>query len=200
MSFSQETMRLTTERLVLRDFTESDWRDVLAYQSDPRYLRYYPWTERTPGDVQDFVRMFVAQQQEQPRIKFQLAVVLKSEERLIGNCGIRMTEPGAQEADIGFELAPEQWGRGYATEAARAIVHFGFTELRLHRIWSWCIAENVGSARVLEKLGMRLEGRLREKEYFKGRCWDTLLFGLLDFEWQAQQPTVSTGRGAPQER
>ncbi|MBX0328846.1 GNAT family N-acetyltransferase [Oscillochloris sp. ZM17-4] len=51
--------------------------------------------------------------------------------------------------------------RGYATEAARAIVAFGFTELLLHRIWSWCIADNLGSARVLEKLGMRPEGRLR---------------------------------------
>jgi ribosomal-protein-alanine N-acetyltransferase len=56
------------------------------------------------------------------------------------------------------------WRQGLATEAARAIVAFGFTELRLHQIWSWCIAENVGSAGVLEKLGMQREGRLRENE------------------------------------
>jgi RimJ/RimL family protein N-acetyltransferase len=180
-------MNLTTDRLILREFDESDWPAVLAYQSDPRYLRYYHWTEQTPEGAQEFVAMFLAQQQQQPRLKFQLALVLKETGQLIGNCGIRLKEAETHEADIGYELSPEHWGRGYATEAAQTIVHFGFTELRLHRIWSWCIAENTASARVLQKLGMRLEGRLRENEYFKGRYWDTLLFGLLDHEWQAQQ-------------
>ena len=77
-------------------------------------------------------------------------------------------------------------GRGYATEAARAIVRFGFIKLCLHRIWSWCIAENAGSARVLAKVGMRLEGRLRDKEYFRGRWWDTLLYAMLEQEWREQ--------------
>jgi len=93
----------------------------------------------------------------------------------------------ALEGDIGYELSPKYWGYGYATEAARAIVEFGFTQLRLHRIWSWCIAENVGSARVLQKLGMQAEGRKRENEYFKGRWWDTLVFGMLDYEWKSHQ-------------
>lgn len=174
-------MEVTTERLILREFKQSDWPDVLAYQSDPLYLRYYHWTERTPEAVQEFVhqQMFLAQQQ--PRIKFQLAVVLKSSQQLIGNCGIRMKAADAHEGDIGYELSPKHWGCGYATEAARALVEFGFTQLRLHRIWSWCIAENVGSARVLQKLGMQAEGRKRENEYFKAvggircylACWIT---------------------------
>ena len=75
-------------------------------------------------------------------------------------------------------------GKGYATEATRSIVEFGFQELKLHRVSSWCIADNVASARVLEKVGLRQEGRLRENEYFKGRWWDTLLYGLLDSEWR----------------
>lgn len=188
-------MELTTERLILREFDEDDWPDVLAYQTDPLYLRYYEWTERTPEAVQEFVHMFLAQQREQPRTKFQLAVVLRSTGQLIGTCGIRMERADAHEADIGYELSPLHWGRGYATEAAGAIVKFGFGELGLHRIWSWCIADNAGSARVLEKLGMRLEGRLREKEYFKGRWWDTLLFAILDYEWRAQFTLGNAGMG-----
>ncbi len=180
-------MQLTTARLILREFSADDWPAVLAYQSDPRYLRYYAWTGRTPDEVQTFVRMFLDQQAEQPRLKFQLALTLKGDGQLIGNCGIRMRTPGAHEADIGYELNPAYWGQGYASEAARAMVAFGFTELRLHRIWSWCIADNVGSARVLEKLGMRLEGRLRENEFFKGRWWDTLMFAILEQEWQDKQ-------------
>lgn len=178
-------MELATERLILREIKYSDWPDVLAYQSDPLYLRYYDWTDRTPKAVQEFVQMFLAQQQEQPRTKFQLAITLKSGPQMIGNCGIRLKSGNALEGDIGYELSPEHWGRGYATEAARAVMAFGFTQLKLHRISSWCIAENVGSARVLQKLGMRQEGKLRENEFFKERWWDTLLFAILDYEWRS---------------
>jgi RimJ/RimL family protein N-acetyltransferase len=180
-------MQITTARLILREFKEDDWPDVLAYQSDPLYLRYYEWTDRTPEAVQEFVGMFLAHQQAQPRTKFQLAVTLKENKQLIGNCGIRMDSPDATEADIGYELAPQHWGKGYATEAARAMVEFGFTELRVHRIWSECVADNVGSAAVLRKVGMQPEGRLRDKQQYKGRWWDTLLFSILDYEWRATQ-------------
>ncbi len=179
-------MQLTTERLVLREFAEDDWPAVLTYQSDPRYLRYYAWTGRTEEEVRAFVRMFISHQEEQPRRKFQLAVTLRGDGRLIGNCGVR-TDPGRREGDIGYELDPRHWGRGYATEAARAILAFGFAELRLHRVWASCVAENAGSARVLEKLGMRREGHFREHEWMQGRWWDTFLYAILDHEWRARQ-------------
>ena len=180
-------MILTTERLILREFSESDWPGVLAYQRDPRYLRFYEWTGRTPEEVRSFVGLFVVQQQETPRTRFQVAITVKATGRLIGNCGIRHETADAREADIGYELDPAYWGRGYATEAMRAVVGWGFSEMRLHRISAWCIADNAGSVRVLEKLGMQREGRLREKLYFKGRWWDTLLYAILDQERQAPQ-------------
>jgi RimJ/RimL family protein N-acetyltransferase len=179
-------MVLTTERLVLRDFVESDWEAVLAYQQDPLYFRYYEWTSRTAEDVRHFLQRFLDQQKQDPRNKFQLAVILQSTGELIGNCGVRRDASDAHGGDIGYELNPRFWGKGYATEAARALLSFGFSEMQLHRIAAWCIAENTGSARVLEKLGMRQEGRLREHDYFKGRWWDVLLYGILHNEWQAQ--------------
>ena len=183
-------MILTTRRLVLREFEEEDWSAVLAYQSDSLYLRYYHWTQRTEQDVLEFVRMFIAHREEEPRTKFQLAITLASDGQLIGNCGIRMKTPGAQEADIGYELNPRYWGIGYATEAASELLAFGFRDLELHRIWAWCIAENAASARVLEKIGMRQEGRLREQEWMQGRWWDTLLYAMLDHEWQIRPCTI----------
>jgi RimJ/RimL family protein N-acetyltransferase len=176
-------MELHTLRLLLREFVSADWPAVLAYQRDPRYLQFYEWADRTPGDAQRFVQRFLDQQEELPRRKFQFALVLKETGHLIGNCGIRQASVEAQEADIGYELSPVYWGHGYATEATRAIVQFGFVELKVHRIWSWCIADNVASAHVLEKLGLNLEGRLREKEYFKGRWWDVLVYSILENEW-----------------
>lgn len=184
-------MQLVTQRLILRDFTLDDWPVVLAYQSDPRYLRYYEWTERTPESVQEFVQMFVAHQQTAPRFKFQLAVTLKTSGELIGNCGIRRESAVSHEANMGYELSPQHWGQGYATEAACAMLNFGFTILGLHRITADCVADNVGSARVLQKIGMQQEGHLRHTAYYKGRWWDTLLFAILQPEWQAKQPCVT---------
>ena len=108
-------MRIITPRLVLREFVTDDWPDVLAYQSDPRYLRFYAWAERTEAEVRQFVQSFVDQQAERPRRKFQLAIILPNEKRVIGDCGIRRKPDNDWEADIGFEIAPEYWGRGYAT-------------------------------------------------------------------------------------
>jgi [ribosomal protein S5]-alanine N-acetyltransferase len=129
---------------------------------------------------------FVEWQGERPRTKYQLAITLRGEGQLIGNCGIRMESGDSRQANIGYEIAPGYWGEGYASEAARVVVAFGFGELRLHRIWARCVAENVASYRVLEKTGMRRERRLREEEWMKGRWWDILVYGILDYEWRSQ--------------
>jgi [ribosomal protein S5]-alanine N-acetyltransferase len=179
-------MILTTKRLLLREFEEEDWQAVLVYQSDPLYLRYYPWTHRTEQDVRAFVRRLLARREEEPRTKFQFAITLAPHGQLVGNAGIRMNTPDAAEADMGYELDPRYWGRGFATEAASAILAFGFRELKLHRICAQCIAENTASAHVLEKIGMRQEGRLRENVWMKDRWWDTLVYAILVHEWQTR--------------
>jgi RimJ/RimL family protein N-acetyltransferase len=173
-------VQLQTERLLLREFARDDWPAVLAYQSDPRYLHYYPWTERTERDAREFVGMFIEWQNEAPRSKFQLVIELEG--RLIGNCGLRLDDEAT--GNIGYELNPDHWSLGYATEAARAICDFGFGALKLHRIWSWCLADNRASARVLEKLGMRQEGRQVKSDLVKERWRDRLLYAILESEWQ----------------
>ncbi|HEY8600477.1 MAG TPA: GNAT family protein [Thermomicrobiales bacterium] len=177
-------MRLETERLILREFVASDWAATLAYQSDPRYLRYYQWAGRTAGEARDFVQIFLDQQAARPRHKFQLAVTTRADGQMIGNCGIRLAAPGARVGDIGYELAPDRWGRGYATEAAGAILAFGFTELGLHRVWASCVADNAASAHVLMKLGLRREAHLREVAHYKGRWWDEQIYAILEDEWR----------------
>ena len=178
-------MQLATERLLLREFVEGDWQPILVYQSDPLYLRYNPWSYRTAEDVRGFVHRFMSWGEEQPRRKYQFAIVLRSNGKLIGNCGIRMKTANAWEADLGYELNSQYWGYGYATEAAKALLTFGFQDLKLHRIWAHCILENTASAHVLEKIGMRREGHLRENEWMKNRWWDTLQYAILDHEWFA---------------
>ena len=179
-------MQLHIPPLLLRDYTAADWPAILAYQRDPRYLRYYPGTERTAAEACRLLQLFRDWQGEQPRRRFQLAIVLAAEGRLIGSCGLRRNPQDDRTADLGYELNPDYWGRGYATAAARAMVNFGFQELGLQRIAAWRLADNAAAAaRVLARLGFRTAGRLRRNEYFKGRYWDTLLFALTAAEWTA---------------
>jgi ribosomal-protein-alanine N-acetyltransferase len=181
-------MRIETERLVLREFRQKDWRDVLAYWTDPRYQRFNPDHEHIEHAVRGLIGRIVTSQTERPRRAWQLAIVHRADARLIGNCGIRVNDPARREANIGYELNPRDWGCGYATEAARAILRFGFDELGAHRVWAECVADNTGSARVLEKLGMRREAHFREHQWYKDRWWDTLIYAILDHEWRRAHP------------
>lgn len=177
-------MILKTERLLLREFVPEDWRAVYAYQNDPRYLEFYDREHRSEQDVKAFVGRFIDQQSESPRVKFQLAIVLLNHNKVIGNVGIRKPNVKAYDAELGYELDPREWNNGYATEAATEMLNFAFEQLRLHRVMARVIANNSNSVRLLEKLGMRQEGHLRENEFFKGHYWDTLIYGMLEDEWR----------------
>ena len=176
-------MRIITQRLRLREFESGDWPAVLAYQSDPRYLRFYPWEDRIEQDAREFVEAFLVLQKEQPRLNFQLVVEIKGEGKLIGNCGIRIDEPGGDVANIGYEIDPEYWGHGYATEAASTMVNFGFLRLKMRRIWAECLAENQASARVLEKTGMKLSVFKPKQAFIKGGWYDQLVYAIDYQEW-----------------
>ena len=177
-------MELETARLLLRDFKLADWPAVMAYQNDQRYLRYYHWKYRSSVEVREFVQAFISWQRQRPRRKYQLVAMLKQSGELIGNCGIRGSDENTFAGQLGYEVAPDYWGKGYATEAARAVLDFGFTKLKLERISAECVLENQRSCRVLEKLGMQQEGHLRHNEWMKGRWWDTLVYGVLRQEWE----------------
>lgn len=183
-------MLLQTERLLLREFTEPDWAAILEYQATPAYRRFYPEAGRTEAEARAFVGRFMQWQRERPRVNYQWAVVLRGQERLIGNCGIRKSGPDARDAEIGCELAPEHWGRGHPAELGRLLLRFGFSELGLHRIYAHCIAGNRPAVYWAQKLGMRQEGRLRENVCIRGQWCDTLVYGILEHEWQDSPLTL----------
>jgi RimJ/RimL family protein N-acetyltransferase len=182
-------MRLTTERLLLREFTTQDCPAVFAYQSAPRYLRYSPWTHRLPEQVKRLVQVCIGWQHEQPRCKFQLAILLQTTQQVIGTCGIRMATAHAQEAELGYALHPDHWGQGYATEAAQGMLAFGFQTLRLQWVWAECRPANTASVRVLERLGMRQQRCRRQHTFMKNRWWDSLVYAIDWAEWQEQAET-----------
>lgn len=180
-------MEFVTDHLVLREFVESDFDAMLAYQADPRYQRYYEgMRDRGRYELaQRLVRMFCEYQKEEPRTKFQLAITLRYDDRLIGNVGVRKDKAESTEGELGCELAPDYWNNGYATEATKAMIGFGFKQLGLHRISATTMADNKGAWRVLEKLGMRREGELRETTLLASGWANSVLYGILDREWEA---------------
>jgi len=180
-------MRIETERLILRDFREDDIPRMLEWWGDPRYQRFYPVVANLDRAVRDLAAMFIAAQAEEPRRKWQLAVTVRGDDQIIGTCGVRINDPELAEANIGYELHPDHWGNGYATEAATAILRYGFEELDMHRIWAECVADNTGSARVLEKVGMRREAHFREHQYFRDRWWDTYIYAILASDWRERR-------------
>jgi RimJ/RimL family protein N-acetyltransferase len=173
---------LETQRLILRDFVESDWQAVHNYASNPEVVRYLPFGPNTEEDTKNFLQTEIKMRRKRPRQHFGFAVTLKSDKQVIGACRISITNPSKEEGSIGYCLAKEFWGQGYATETARKLLDFGFKQLSLHRIFAFCDPKNTRSMRVLVKIGMRQEGYLREYEWIKGKWQDSLLYAILDRE------------------
>ncbi|BDZ45666.1 hypothetical protein GCM10025866_15750 [Naasia aerilata] len=95
-------------------------------------------------------------------------------------------------AEIGYVFAPDVAGRGYATEACRPLLALAFEELGVHRVMGRLDARNGASARVLERLGMRLEAHFVEDDWFKGEWTSTLVYAMLDREWRAGRPSLDS--------
>jgi RimJ/RimL family protein N-acetyltransferase len=175
---------LTTDRLLLRDFEETDWPALHTFESLPEVARYHSFEPRTEAESRAYVAGAAASATDDPRRTYDLAVVLVAEQRLIGRVGLGLGDPTAADGVLSYTLHPAYGGQGYATEAARAVIDLGFRELRLHRIWAECDPANAPSWRLLERLGLRREGHLRENLWFKGAWADSLIYAVLDREWR----------------
>mgnify|MGYP005840995677 CR=1 FL=1 len=178
---------LETQRLILRDFVESDLPAVHAYAADLEVVRYLPFGPNSEEETQNYLHTEIKMRRKKIREHFAFAIALKADKQVIGSCRISITDRTKQEGSIGYCLAREFWGQGYATEVAQKLLEFGFKQLSLHRIFALCHPKNKASMRVLIKIGMRQEGYLREYEWSKGEWQDRLLFAMLDREMMQMQ-------------
>jgi RimJ/RimL family protein N-acetyltransferase len=150
--------RLETPRLILRAPTVHDASAVFAaYATDPEVSRYTTWApHRSLDDTRGFLR--VCEQGWERGTVLSWAILRRADRRLIGSIDIRME---GHRGEIGYVLARSAWGHGHATEAARAVVSWAAAQPFMHRVWAVVDAENLRSARVLEKVGMTREATLR---------------------------------------
>lgn len=162
-------MRIVTPRLVLRDFTAEDLAEYVAIQADPRFVEFYGPGETGPDFAGGLLDRFLAWSAELPRRNYQLAIVRG--DQVIGSCGIRMEgcEPGV--AELGLELAPKHWGCGLASEAALAILEFGFRDLGVREVRGETITENTRVQRLVERLGFTRAGTRPGPDWMRERGW-----------------------------
>jgi ribosomal-protein-alanine N-acetyltransferase len=169
---------LTTARLRLRWMDERDAAGHYAVFADPAVARYWssePWTDIAQAEAA--IAATLANYADGSGVRFGIELLATGE--LIGNASLHHFFEQNRRCEIGYALASKFWGQGYATEALAALLDYGFQSLDLNRVEADIDPRNVGSARVLEKLGFRKEGYMPERWIVFGEMADTVNYGLL---------------------
>lgn len=167
----------------------------MAFPNDPGQLNYMLFSLATEAEVRDFMRVALAGRGSPARKEWHVAVELLPGEGgnggkdplWIGSVDLMAGEAGAVEAELGYFFLRDHWGKGYAVEAAEALLDFAFGPLGLHRVWGKCHTGNAGSARVMEKLGMTREGTIREHAWMRDHWRSSYLYGILAGEWKGSR-------------
>ncbi|MFK3938123.1 GNAT family N-acetyltransferase [Alkalihalobacillus sp. NPDC078783] len=178
--YKQRMMKnLQSPRLLLREFSYSDWKSIHDYAKRPEASRYQVWEPQSETDSQLFLVERVNTSLQEPRSQFAFAIINRKTSTLIGSVELTIRDANHHSAELSYIIHPDYWGRGYATEAASLMLTFGFSQLNLHRIYAKCDPRNKGSERVMQKMGMVWEGRLREDLLIAEGWRDSLLYSIL---------------------
>ena len=174
---------METPRLALRELEEEDVPAVQVWESDAAVVRYQSTDVATPEESLAYIQRVRQEARLDPRQLYEFGLVRRADRLLIGRAGLRVARPEHREGEIWFVLRRDACGHGYATEAVRALLQLAFGQLDLHRVWGDCDPRNVGSARLMERVGMRREAQLRENWWLKGEWCDSWIYAMLDREW-----------------
>jgi RimJ/RimL family protein N-acetyltransferase len=169
---------ITTPRLLLRPFEDADAPRMQLLAGDRRVAAT---TVRIPHPYEDgMAEAFIADCHRSSAAgeSCRLAIATREDNKLIGGIGLEI-DPAHHKAELGYWIGVDYWGQGYATEAGQAMLQHGFGPLKLNRIMGHCFAGNKASARVLQKLGMKLEGRLAQHICKWGKFVDVELYAIL---------------------
>ncbi|MCM3184790.1 GNAT family N-acetyltransferase [Priestia megaterium] len=170
-------MNIETSRLLIRKFKYEDWQDVYAYTSDANVMKYILEGVFSKDDAKKFVN-----ENMKGNVK-NFPVVLKNEKILIGHI-VFFNYFGDHTYEIGWVFDSRYHQKGYASEAAKAIMDYGFNTMKLHRIIATCQPENTSSYRVMEKIGMRREGYFKKCIPTEKGWWDEYYYAVLKEEWK----------------
>lgn len=177
---------LTTDRLVLRAFERSDVPLVSRYHLLPGVQRYLVRPTRYREDVAAAVEIMRGQVGlQRPGDTLTLAMQRRGDKALLGHVSLHWSDATAGQGELLFAIDPAQAGHGFLTEALTSMLNLAFEHFHIHRVFVRCDGRNHHSAKLMQKLGMRLEAHYREHALFQGEWDEELHFAILDREWQA---------------
>ncbi|MFT4283512.1 MAG: GNAT family protein [Protaetiibacter sp.] len=178
------TLHLVSERLELRPLSEAELPAMTAYRGDPEVCRFLPFPPQTVDDIRGRIgHILGATSLEGENAGVAVGVFRRDDGELIGDLVLFHPDLVNGVAEIGWVIRPDVSGRGYATEAVRTLLDAAFGVYGLRRVVARIDAENTASARLAERVGMRLEAHLVENEWYKGRWGDELDYAILAREW-----------------
>lgn len=173
-------VNLTGRVVTLRDFRPDDAAAVLSVIGDDRVTFWLSYDTRDLGQAEQMISGAIERASNDPRTEYYLAI--EAEKRLVGFC--RLGLDGVKAAKLGYAIRADEWGKGYATDAARTLTDFAFDTLGLHRVSAAMSPENAASVAVAKHLGMTYEGRIRDHVFTNGGWRDSLLYSVLEDEWR----------------
>ncbi len=177
---------IVTERLLLRLLGPEDVPAFAAYRSDPEVARFQSWDAPYPvATARALVRGMRDVRFGQPGAWLQVAIDAGG--RMVGDVAVHVDGDDPRQASVGFTLAPDAQGRGFATEAVRAVVTLLVDAHGVHRVTAECDARNLRSAALLERVGMRREAHHRQSAWWKGEWTDEYVYAVLAEEWTARR-------------
>jgi ribosomal-protein-alanine N-acetyltransferase len=172
--------------VALREFRLDDLKGVLTVVGDDRVTESLSFDTRTREQAAAMLNGIIGRAKQAPRTEYYLAVTIAGDV-LVGF--VRLGLDGVQAAKLGYAIAADHWRYGYATDAVRTLVDFGFRELKLHRISAAMGPDNTASIAIVHRLGMTYEGCIRDHVYTNGGWRDSLLYSVLVDEWIASETT-----------
>jgi RimJ/RimL family protein N-acetyltransferase len=187
---------IETARLRLRRFGDADLAPFMAYRNDPDVARYQSWDGITEAEAVAFVREQQTAPAGVPGEWLQIAIERKDNRRIIGDCAFKVMEDDPRQAEIGYSLARDAQGQGFATEAVAALLSWAFPTFDLHRVIAIVDVENTASVALLERLGLRREAHFRQNIWFKGAWGDEYVYAILRDEWPTGAAKTTRERDA----
>ena len=167
-------VELHGQQVILREFTGADLPDVLSIVGDDEVTSWLSFDSRSADEARVMLDGVLVRARQEPRAEYYLAVALPGDSAVLGFA--RLGLAGTRAAKLGFAVRRSAWGHGYATDAARTLITFGFGELGLHRIEAGTAVDNVASQRVLEKNRFTRVGLLRAHLLIHGEWVDHYLW------------------------
>ena len=189
-----------TERMTLRPYALEDFDAFHDLHGRDDVARYLPWPTRDEEASRAALQRHQGPRLEKDDDGMTLAAFDKDSGRLVGEFVLFLRSVEHRGGEVGYVLHPDFWGRGLATEGARAMLQIAFDTLGMHRVVARLDARNTGSAAVLERLAMRREALLVKNEWFKGEWGDEADYALLDEEWASNpvRSLISSNTTAPE--